>query len=559
MEFDLDRLLKVFKNQESVEKGLKESSIFDFVSEKLNVSKKAAFILCYTYYLQLVYGNCLTVKKLLDVLPEKGFKFDDFYKEVINLIEDLWLYPLIDSDPRYRSFSDEKDKKKFYIIPRCILSNDAAAFFHSGKIKKEDNEQIIDLLSFFDRVIKIFFKMSEHYLIEIDRKSVLELHIKKLVKRLWEQVPYYQVISTLPFQDLVFLAKVIYYFTDIRMNTKIFVSSIRDILQFYKIANYFREGNDNDFILVKSGILERKKDDRGKIYFKLSSQFINDLIGRDYVDEDDEYSDLLEQISKIDKKELFYNKDIHGSVKELERVFKQRNFKKLVSTYKKSKLNSGITVLFYGHSGTGKTELALQLARSSGRKLLKLNLEQVFDMWVGESEKNVKRIFNEYRRIAEQEEKKPILLLNEIDALLGKRGSVNGNTGRMSNNVVNVFLNEFENFDGILIATTNLIDEIDNAFFRRFHFKIKFDFPEREVRMKIWISKLNGLKDETYEKLSSFYLTGGEIDNVIRKFIIASTLNNSEEIDEIVLRLAKEEAEFKGRNKSKREMGFKIG
>jgi hypothetical protein len=131
----------------------------------------------------------------------------------------------------------------------------------------------------------------------------------------------------------------------------------------------------------------------------------------------------------------------------------------------------------------------------------------------------VKKIFTDYRRMCEREVRKPILLFNEADALFSKRRDVDlGNTAQTENALQNILLEELESLDGILIATTNLCENFDAAFERRFLFKVKFGQPSTEAKKSIWKSKLSWLSDEECDRLATRYdLSGGEIDNIVRK------------------------------------------
>jgi len=140
-------------------------------------------------------------------------------------------------------------------------------------------------------------------------------------------------------------------------------------------------------------------------------------------------------------------------------------------------------------------------------------------MWFGESEKVVKKIFTDYKSFMESSEETPILFLNEADAIISKRGAIGkSNTRQTENAIQNIILEELENFEGILIATTNLADNLDSAFERRFLFKILFNLPSNSIRAEIWKTKLPSLSTEDCEFLAGkFNFSGGQIDNIIRK------------------------------------------
>ena len=200
------------------------------------------------------------------------------------------------------------------------------------------------------------------------------------------------------------------------------------------------------------------------------------------------------------------------------------------------KLSKGVAAIFYGAPGTGKTETAYQIAKTTGRDILLVDISQSKSMWFGESEKRIKLIFDTYRRICSTAEIKPILLFNEADALLSKRkdGS-RSNVGQTENAIQNIFLEEMERFEGIMIATTNLAGNLDSAYERRFLFKIKFENPTTEIKRKIWQNKLEWLDNDAADKLANdFTFSGGEIDNIVRKIAMQEILKgNRPEVDQI--------------------------
>jgi SpoVK/Ycf46/Vps4 family AAA+-type ATPase len=140
---------------------------------------------------------------------------------------------------------------------------------------------------------------------------------------------------------------------------------------------------------------------------------------------------------------------------------------------------------------------------------------------VGESEKNVRSIFDTYRDLKDKTKTEPILLLNEADQFLGARTS-EGMSGseKMHNQMQNIFLEQIERFDGILIATTNLLENIDKAFSRRFNYKIEFVKPNIDQRLELWKKLLpESLPlEEGFDlsQLSTYSLTGGQIEMVIK-------------------------------------------
>lgn len=234
----------------------------------------------------------------------------------------------------------------------------------------------------------------------------------------------------------------------------------------------------------------------------------------------------------IRSKQLYYNKREKQNINILSKALKPDRFQEVQEILDSKDLPIGFNCIFYGPPGTGKTEGVLQLARKTGRDLMKVDISETKSKWFGDSEKLIKKIFTKYERIRISQELAPILLFNEADAILSKRAeNSDSNADQTINTIQNILLEELENFKGIFIATTNLIDNLDKAFERRFLFKIQIDRPDIAARENIWKSKLDFLAPEQYLELArSFEFSGGEIENIIRK-IITHEIINAEKID----------------------------
>ena len=229
----------------------------------------------------------------------------------------------------------------------------------------------------------------------------------------------------------------------------------------------------------------------------------------------------------IKEKQLFYSADFGKRIDSLTQSLMNDNFVKLQARLEDESMPKGVSVIFYGAPGTGKTETAMQIARQTGRKVYHVDISASKSCWFGESEKLIKRIFTGYREMCNNEDMKPILLFNEADALFSKRKDVgSSNVAQTENAIQNIILEELEKLDGILVATTNLADNLDPAFERRFVFKLKFDKPTLEAKRSIWKSKLPWLDDGECSKLAADYdFSGGEIDNIARKVVMDEVIS----------------------------------
>ncbi len=231
--------------------------------------------------------------------------------------------------------------------------------------------------------------------------------------------------------------------------------------------------------------------------------------------------------TEIKAKKLVYNPSDQPSIQMLRSTLSLEQYDTITRRLSDRNLATGMASLLYGAPGTGKTELVYQIARDTRRAVYKVDISQSRSMWYGQSEKLFKKIFSDYEDLMEVEKNTPILLFNEADALFHRRiKNEQFPASRTNNTLQNILLEEMENFKGILIATTNLADNLDPAFSRRFLFKINFTKPEEAMRKEIWKNTLPHLGKQDLATLAKKYmLTGGQIDNIVRKCEIDQILH----------------------------------
>ena len=233
------------------------------------------------------------------------------------------------------------------------------------------------------------------------------------------------------------------------------------------------------------------------------------------------------EAASIKEKALFYNPTEARLVSQLQDLMSEERFAFIRQTMKDQNYRTGFTCLFYGGPGTGKTETVYQIARESGRDLFIVDVSQIKSCWVGESEKNIKEVFARYRECVQRGGAIPILLFNEADAIFGIRSEGAGSAvDKMENSIQNIILQEMEDLDGILMATTNLTANLDKAFERRFLYKIRFEKPSVEARSCIWRKMIPELTEgEATELATEFDFSGGQIENIARKKTVKALIS----------------------------------
>ena len=255
------------------------------------------------------------------------------------------------------------------------------------------------------------------------------------------------------------------------------------------------------------------------------------------------HNNLLLSPEKIPERQLFFNKKLMSDIDFVKESLTEKRFAEIQDSLVKHNLQKGVAALFYGAPGTGKTASVEMIVKATGRSVYHVDIASSKSCWFGESEKIIKGIFTDYAEMCKTEPIKPILLFNEADALFSKRVDVeSSNVAQTENAIQNIILEQMEKLDGILIATTNLMNNLDSAFNRRFLFKIRFDRPDNESKQAIWKSKLEWLPDSDCKFLASnFNLTGGEIDNIVRKTIMEEILKGKRPDIEKITEWCKEE------------------
>jgi SpoVK/Ycf46/Vps4 family AAA+-type ATPase len=177
-------------------------------------------------------------------------------------------------------------------------------------------------------------------------------------------------------------------------------------------------------------------------------------------------------------------------------------------------MGRGVTALFAGATGTGKTMAAEIVARELGLELYKIDLAGVVSKYIGETEKNLDRVFTA------AEDANVILFFDEADALFGKRSEVRDSHDRYANIEISYLLQKMDQYEGVAILATNLRENMDDAFVRRLQYVIEFSFPDEAHRLTLWSAlfppETPRADDLDFPFLAKqFRLTGGHIKNIV--------------------------------------------
>ena len=277
---------------------------------------------------------------------------------------------------------------------------------------------------------------------------------------------------------------------------------------------------------------------------------------KEYIDTKNEtISNSLLMPDVIVEKRMYYNERELEEIERLAQLLSIDRFKDIQQRLKDANMRTGFTCLFYGSPGTGKTETELQLSRKTGRPIFQVNISEMKSKWVGESEKKIQGLFSKYEAMVKKYDVCPILLFNEADAIINKRSNnTDAAVDKMENACQNIILQAMENLSGIMIATTNLSNNMDSAFERRFLYKICFDKPTVATRKQIWEAMLPSLSGEEARSLAESYdFSGGQIENIARKQIVDSILNgHNQDISHVMSYCQSENI----RNSKNKRIGF---
>lgn len=539
----LESITKIHENREKLLRHtdllIELKNDVDEVSQFLELDRKISMLLSVIICEQLM-GEIVSIKKMM---KHMGFESIDIIKstESIKMLKKRgWLSV---SKRRMHSFKlDEFEVSKHLL--------DAITYNDKNKLEKKAPENlamaILQMRQFITNALgdyeldeltdSICIEMEQHTnfnFIQVIFESKLLIDLEKVIL-IWMASEVLRGREEFDFNNIIEI------FTQDPSYTFWFKSRISS-------------GNSQ---LVADGYIEFKRPNFIDFTAVAIGSKINDLLNElrqdtDYKKKSVRYTTLIEP-KDLNEQKLFFNKDAELSFKKVDQLLDDENYKALMNQFQDKGMKQCLTMLFHGLPGTGKTELVKQMALKHGRSIYQVDLSGIKDMWVGESEKNLKRVFKEYSDSLKYSSKTPILLFNEADALLGIRVNVRHSTDQMHNSLQNILLQELEDMNGIFIATTNLINNIDGAFDRRLLFKQKFELPNTETRAKIFQVQFPETNMELLNKVSQDYdLSGGQIQNIKRKLMADQILFGDSFItDQLLLEYIENEFGFRT-NKNK--------
>ncbi|EOG1585981.1 AAA family ATPase [Campylobacter upsaliensis] len=537
--------LKEFLNEPKIEKTK--------LYQRLQCSKNEALILkelCKSYVCASASVSAFSL--LVGLFGEKDYVYLDYLEDLKGLIKRGFVtsgsgfFKNIDSNKLSNSklvllqselslsqyFLDFIDSKTSFKVPKIKAYGAYLEYLRDEFLKVELYEKLS------------FARHSEYY-------AVLKSHIKefeKYIKECLKLSKFHNVLNAIfkehalnAKEQILFLALLKEEYTlshensaareqnallnlisenelELRQNKKLLEddSKLLNLIEYDEYLNAFGELSKSFFI--SDEVLERvinsptKQNQKLKLESLVKEQEIFELIEPNI--------DINDIIMPENTKELLSN------------ILKQKDKKVLerLSLWGiKSSKNIEAKIIFYGPPGTGKTMSAFGVAKAMKKAVLSFDCSKILSKWVGESEQNVRKIFDTYKNIANSCKQSPILLLNEADQFLSTRIEGGSGSDKMHNQMQNIFLEQIERFSGVLIATTNFLESLDSAFSRRFDLKIEFKKPDFKDRLKMWEKFLpqNADFEETFEleTLAKYELSGAQILMVVKNTALKTAIS----------------------------------
>jgi AAA+ superfamily predicted ATPase len=514
----LDRIVEVSR-EHGIDKCLSRAKIhLDYVGEKLGISHLQAVL--FSHFMERSMDNCIEIGEIAEATKCSKLRIIKY----ANDCEELEKKKLI----RCRRNKDSM----YFRVPRNVI--DSIRWHNEFRPEKNENLTIEEFFTLMERL----FEERENGELTYEAVGIEMTDIVNQNK----QLLFCKKILSYKFYNDDFL--LLLCFCHLCANNNDENIGAHDIEFLYDNKSRFRRLreslSDGSHNLIVSKFVEHTNANG---FVNPESWKVSDMAKKDLLSElnlvSRNYKKDLILHDNIKVKKMFYNSRETGEIQKLASLLQEEHYLKIQERLEGKGMRKGFACLFSGGPGTGKTETAYQIARQTKRNIMMVDIAQTKSMWYGESEKRIKEIFDSYRSAVDNSEIAPILLFNEADAVIGKRkefSSGNGAIDKTENTIQNIILQEMETISGIMIATTNMAQNMDSAFERRFLYKITFDKPCVEGRKGIWQALLSGLPESDVDELSSrFELSGGQIENIARKIEVDAIIDGGDlSIDTLV-------------------------
>lgn len=543
----LESVTKIFENKEKLMRQQDQlidiENDINLVSHFLDLEPKCTLLFSVMICEQLM-SEVNSLKKIMKNMgfnPIETIKSQEFIK---TLKKRGWISI---SRKKFHSFKTDE-----FEISKIVL--DAIIYNDKSKLLKQKPETLAEALLQIRHIIS---------------NAIGDYDLGDLISSLKMEVESYQnfsfIISIIAHNLLTDLEKLVLFWmsSDVIYGREEF--DLNAIVEFFTqeptYAFNFKQRISNGIsYLIKDGFIEFKRPNFIDFSSVKLGDKTNDLLFElrqhsDHKKCSTKFTNLIEP-QDIKKQSLFFNAEHESNIEKVDQLIDNENYIKLMDKFLNKGMKECLTMLFHGSPGTGKTELVKQLALKHQRCIYQVDISSIKDMWVGESEKNMKKVFREYANALKYNQRTPILLFNEADAILGLRTNVQHSVDQMNNALQNILLQELEDMSGIFIATTNLIINIDDAFDRRLLYKLKFELPDEFTRFKILSNQFTDTDEIELKEISRHYeLSGGQIQNIKRKLMADQILfgNNGANLQSIIS-YVKTEIGFRG---NKNHIGFK--
>ncbi len=536
----------LYKEESTIEEYNNELKI---VCDFFDVEPKTGVLLSVIICDQLI-GEVRYIHKVFKNIGFSSLEIISLNNQIKDLVKLSWLKQ---SNKTFPYAKEIKSNQTEYIISQHILN--AVLFFDKELI---ENERPLD---FTDGLIKL-----RNYMKHLVDSNLYEDEMYDGVQQfLWDFKENTFLKEITESQELLVEEKLILFWLS---SEYIFD---REEFDLDAVCDFL--GFENNFIY---NFKQRIKNDKSTLFNTNYLSFVNpELADFSSITYGDKMLDLLTktcvkveqkkikhkfcqliQPDDIEFKNLYFNTKQQQEITKIIDMLSPENYKKMCENFKSHKMKEALSLLFYGLSGTGKTELVRQIAKKHNRILLMVDIASIKSMWVGESEKNIRRVFREYAEALKICDLAPILFFNEADAILNKRRKIESSSDQMLNSMQNILLQYLEDFEGIFMATTNYINNLDDAFDRRIFYKKAFELPDENTRFQILQDLFPEWPSDWIKDIASdFELSGSQIQNIKRKLLVDSILFDIDYSNkELLVNYIEEELGFRKKNRT--EIGF---